>query len=207
GNITRVRDLIEEYPGPAIRYYILSTHYRSPLDFRLEDMPGAVRGWKRLVNLEQNLDRLLAGKEIVVSTGLSGEAKNFQAALADHKKAFESAMDDDFNTAQAIGVLFDLARDLNSYIADGVEGYERIAMLATGRDLFLDLGGVLGLLGVENGHKDKTIIDGLVQLVAELRQDARARQDYDTADRVRQRLGELGIALEDTAAGVRWRYH
>ena len=206
GNITRVRDLIKQYPGPAIRYYILSTHYRSPLDFRLEDMPAAVRGWKRLVNLEDNLERALAGTEIKPPADLSPAARQFQDLLAKHRQAFETAMDDDFNTAQAVGVLFDLARDLNRYLAAGAIEGERAVMLADGRDLFLSLGGVLGLTGTSERSADKALLDDLIQLVAELREDARARKDYATADRVRDRLSQLGIILEDTAAGVRWRY-
>lgn len=206
GNVTRVRDLVEQYPGPALRYYLLSTHYRSPIDFRLEDMPAAVRGWKRLLNLEENLELMLAGKETAGPADLSPGAQGFLTTLAEHRQAFETAMDDDFNTAQAVGVLFDLARDLNSYLAAGAVSGERAAVLAAGRDLFLSLGGVLGLTGVDEGRLDKVLVDGLVQLVAELRQEARTRKDYGTADRVRDRLAELGIILEDTAAGVRWRY-
>ncbi len=103
--------------------------------------------------------------------------------------------------------MFDLARDLNSYLAAGNITGERAAVLAKGRDLFLSLGEVLGLTGVDEGGQDRVMVDGLVRLVAELRQEARARKDYATADRVRDRLAELGIVLEDTSAGPRWRYN
>ncbi|HHV07408.1 MAG TPA: cysteine--tRNA ligase [Firmicutes bacterium] len=207
GNVTRVRDIVKEYPGPALRYYMLSTHYRSPIDFNMEDMPAAQRGWERLRNLEENLDRALAGQETAMPQDLSSNAREFLSKLAEYRSAFEVAMDSDFNTAQASGVLFDLARDLNSYLAAGNITGERAAVLAKGRDLFLSLGEVLGLTGVDEGGQDRVMVDGLVRLVAELRQEARARKDYATADRVRDRLAELGIVLEDTSAGPRWRYN
>jgi cysteinyl-tRNA synthetase len=207
GNVTRVRDIVKEYPGPALRYYMLSTHYRSPIDFNMEDMPAAQRGWERLRNLEENLDRALAGQETAMPQDLSSNAREFLNKLAEYRSAFEVAMDSDFNTAQASGVLFDMARDLNSYLAAGNITGERAAVLAKGRDLFLSLGEVLGLTGVDEGGQDRVMVDGLVRLVAELRQEARARKDYATADRVRDRLAELGIVLEDTSAGPRWRYN
>lgn len=207
GNVTRVRDIVKEYPGPALRYYMLSTHYRSPIDFNMEDMPAAQRGWERLRNLEENLDRALAGQETAMPQDLSSNAREFLSKLAEYRSAFEVAMDSDFNTAQASGVLFDMARDLNSYLAAGNITGERAAVLAKGRDLFLSLGEVLGLTGVDEGGQDRVMVDGLVRLVAELRQEARARKDYATADRVRDRLAELGIVLEDTSAGPRWRYN
>lgn len=77
GNVTRVRDIVKEYPGPALRYYMLSTHYRSPIDFNMEDMPAAQRGWERLRNLEENLDRALAGQETAMPQDLSSNAREF----------------------------------------------------------------------------------------------------------------------------------
>lgn len=206
GNVTRVRDIVEKYPGPALRYYMLSTHYRSPIDFSMEDMPAAVRGWERLHTLEENLERVLTGKETAMPENLSPGAREFLDKLNEHRNSFETAMDADFNTAQALGVLFDLARDLNGYLAAGDFTQERTAVLAAGRDLFLSMGDVFGLTGVDGGHRYGVMVDGLVQLVAELRQEARTRKDYATADRVRDRLAELGIILEDTPAGPRWRH-
>lgn len=206
GNVVRVRDVLEKYPGPALRYYMLSTHYRSPIDFNLDDMPAAQRGWERLRNLEDNLERTLAGQDTTLPEQLSDDAKKFLTTLEEHRQSFEKSMDADFNTAQALGVLFELARDLNSYLAAGGISGERAAVLAAGRDLFLTLGGILGLTGVGGGQQDRALIEGLIQLVAELRQEARARKDYATADRVRDRLAELGIVLEDTASGPRWQY-
>lgn len=206
GNVTRVRDIVEKYPGPALRYYMLSTHYRSPIDFKLEDMPAAVRGWERLRNLEKNLERALAGKETDISSDLVSNASEFLTMLDEHRRAFEAAMDADFNTAQALGVLFDLARDLNSYLAEGDITGERAAVLAAGRDLFLSMGEVMGLTGTDVFDQDGALVNSLVQLIAELRQEARARKDYATADRIRDRLAQQGIVLEDTPTGPRWRY-
>ncbi|MGI6129470.1 MAG: cysteine--tRNA ligase [bacterium] len=206
GNVVRVRDVLEKYPGSVLRYYMLSTHYRSPIDFNMDDMPGAQKGWERLRNLEDNLERAVRGQEVTMPAEPSTFIQEFIATLDKHRAVFEAAMDDDFNTAKALGALFELARYLNSYLAKGDVNGERAAALAKGRDLFLSLGNVLGLTGVDSDHKDKALVDDLVQLVAELRQEARARRDFAVADKVRDRLAKLGIILKDTPSGPSWQY-
>ncbi|MGI6605127.1 MAG: cysteine--tRNA ligase [Firmicutes bacterium] len=206
GNVVRVRDVINSFPGVVLRYFMLSTHYRSPIDFGLDKMPAAQRGWERLHNLEENLAKVLGHTTPDTPLQLSTEAEAQLKVFAEHRSAFEAAMDDDFNTAQALGVLFELARDLNSYLAAGEVSGERAYVLKEGRDLFLTLGEVLGLTGVAAGAQENTaLVEGLIQLVAELRQEARERRDFATADRLRDRLSELGVLLEDTPQGPRWR--
>ncbi|MDK2784474.1 MAG: cysteinyl-tRNA synthetase [Bacillota bacterium] len=207
GNVVRVRDVLAEFPGAALRYYMLSTHYRSPIDFRLEEMPAAKRGWERLKLLEENLARALDGREAAAPAEVSPEARAFLAKLDNLKASFEAAMDDDLNTAQALAVLFELARELNAYLAQGDISGERAYVLSRGRDLFLKLGGVLGLTGIQaSGRENAELVDGLLALVVELRQEARKRRDFAAADRVRDRLAELGVILEDTPQGTRWRF-
>ncbi|BCV23343.1 cysteine--tRNA ligase [Gelria sp. Kuro-4] len=207
GNVVRVRDVLERFPGAALRYYMLSTHYRSPIDFSLEEMPAAQRGWERLHHLEENLARVLGAGAPAVPAQLSTDARALLAKLDRYRRDFEAAMDDDFNTAQALATLFDLARDLNAYLAAGEVSGERAYVLAQGREVFLTLGGVLGLTGLKAGAQENAaLLEGLIELVAELRQEARRRKDFATADRVRDRLAELGVILEDTAQGPRWRF-
>jgi cysteinyl-tRNA synthetase len=207
GNVVRVRDVLERFPGAALRYYMLSTHYRSPIDFSLEEMPAAQRGWERLHHLEENLARVLGAGAPAVPAQLSADARALLAKLDRYRRDFEAAMDDDFNTAQALATLFDLARDLNAYLAAGEVSGERAYVLAQGREVFLTLGGVLGLTGLKAGAQENAaLLEGLIELVAELRQEARRRKDFATADRVRDRLAELGVILEDTAQGPRWRF-
>ena len=201
GNLITVREALEGYSADAIRLFVLSSHYRSPLTYTDEGMEGAERGIERL--------RLAAHRQ-----GGSGHSPIDVAA---YRQRFEVAMDDDFNTAQAIAALFDLAREINRA---GDEG----GSIEEAQETLRGLSGVLGLClkegqehidaapfaalavaqGIEVAGGDRSAahyIEALVERRAELR---RAR-DWAGADEVRSALAELGVVLEDSAQGTVWR--
>lgn len=190
GNFFTVREILERYDGEAIRFFLLSGHYRSPIDFNdgLMDMAKASLG--RLENARDNL-KFLAGTQ----EGNTTEAEKY--ALNDFEKfrvKFKDAMDDDLNTADAIAAIFELVTEINKDVKDGCS--KEMAEKSLG--ILLELTGVLGLLETE---KDESVDDEISKLVEE-RQQARAEKNFQRADEIRDMLKERGITLKDTPQGV-----
>lgn len=190
GNFFTVREILERYDGEVIRFFLLSGHYRSPIDFNdgLMDMAKASLG--RLENARDNL-KFLAGTQ----EGNMTEAE--KRALNDFEKfrvKFKDAMDDDLNTADAIAAIFELVTEINKDVKDGCS--KEMAEKSLG--ILLELTGVLGLLETE---KDESVDDEISKLVEE-RQQARAEKNFQRADEIRDMLKEKGITLKDTPQGV-----
>ncbi|MBE3587526.1 MAG: cysteine--tRNA ligase [Thermoanaerobacteraceae bacterium] len=211
GNFFLVREILERFPPEVVRFFLLSTHYRSPLDFDDEKMAAAGRGLERIKNSIRLLHEALNRP---ARDGLKDEDDQFLAAMAKYERDFVAAMDDDFNTALAIGILFELAREVNAYLHDR-EGLPAGKALERAMDLFRSFNQVLGIFRVdettgkflleEEAGGGGDLAGALMELLLEVRQQARAKKDWATADRIRDRLKELGILLEDTPSGVRWK--
>ncbi len=185
--------LLAEHGGTALRFHLLSAHYRSVSDFSDESLYASKQGLKRLQETYAELSR---------RTNDKAEAPE-KDPFADYRARFAAAMNDDFNTPQAFAVLFDASRQINAKLSRADEGY-----LAAAKAFFDDLAGdVLGIIGTVQGstHDDTALLDGLVELVSEQRHEARTRRDFATSDAIRDRLAELGLVLEDTPDGVRWK--
>jgi cysteinyl-tRNA synthetase len=213
GNFFLVREILSKFPPEVVRFYLLGTHYRSPLDFDDEKLSAAARGMERIKNSIRLLEEALAGRD----EGAAARPDPALAARLDELRGeFEKAMDDDFNTALAIGVMFDLAREINGCLArqDFPNKAEKTAALQKARDLFRDFNSVLGVFKTgadgdiqldEEGEEDRSLVEELIGLIIEVRQEARKKKDWSTADHIRDRLKEMGIVLEDTPSGVRWK--
>jgi cysteinyl-tRNA synthetase len=207
-NFWEVNEVLKRYDPDVLRLYLISVHYRHTIEFEPEHLDDAARGYERLLIALQNADARLRtpwyhGEEggVEVAVELREEA---QAA---HRR-FHEAMQDDFNTAQALAALYDLVTVLNR-ATDAAQFRPALALLQAiqqGRDTLLGLGRVLGLFqryGVAAAEEDLT--EPLVELLIEVRQKARAAKDWAMADAIRDRLKQWGIALEDTPEGTRWR--
>ena len=184
-------ELLAEHGGTALRFHLLGAHYRSVSDFSDESLFASKQGLKRLQETYTELSRR------------ADEAATPQGdPFTDYRERFTAAMNDDFNTPQAIAVLFDVSRDANAKL-----GRADAAYIAAAKAFFDDLAGdVLGIIGVqENAQDDTVLLDELVKLVSEQRQEARTRRDFAASDAIRDRLAELGLVLEDTPDGVRWK--
>lgn len=209
GNFFLVRELLEEFPGWVLRFYLLTTHYRSPLDFAPEKVEEAKRAWERLQGLSEALVTPAPG--LGAGEGRKGAAAAdplAQAAEAFYEK-FLAAMDDDCNTALAIAALFDFARTANSLLQEPTK--VTAAGLCKARQVLEETAGtVLGILPAERQALPRAggeaMVGALVELVLEWRRRAREQRDWATADYLRGRLQELGLVVEDTPAGTRWRY-
>lgn len=222
GNFTPLTDLLERYPAGAIRFYVLSSHYRSPLQYSEEKLQEARRGWERLLTAVENLSHLIDSvTRIEVSADVKDKPINGEAvrvigelteAVATARTKFIGAMEDDFNTASAIAALFELARSINTFegqmveMTDG-ERRQSLQALREARDVFEQLGGdVLGLVDKKTSVSGSDeLLDELIGLLINVRQRAREQKDWATADLIRDELARLGVKLEDSPLGTRWK--
>jgi cysteinyl-tRNA synthetase len=193
GNFFTVRDILEDYDGETIRFFLLSGHYRNPINFNRDMMEQAKAGLARMRNAESTLRHLIASGEDTGGVDAQGEA-----ALAEmdiFREKFKSAMDDDLNTADAISVIFELVSAINTAVKDGAERAFAERCLA----LLSELTGVLGLL---QGDGDAPAEDDDIAALIEERRVARQSKDFARADEIRDVLKEKGITLKDTPQGV-----
>ncbi len=202
GNTLTIRDMVRRHDPEAIRLYLLQTQYRHPLEFSDERIDDAAKALSRLRALQEEADK-------IASKGTPGPGPDhglFDDTAAQRAR-FEAAMDDDFNTPQAIGALFDLARVLYSARDQVAQGTAGAGAFLMGVSELVMLARVLGLLERERRPERaidpqlKARIDSLVYL----RQEARKRRDFAEADRLRDELAGMGVALEDTRDGTSWK--
>jgi cysteinyl-tRNA synthetase len=194
GNFFTVRDISEKYDLQVLRLFMLSAHYRSPLNFSAELMEAAKASLTRICNAAGRLKDL---SEHGSAAPLSGAEEEVLVAARAFTAKFDERMDDDNNTADALAVVFDLVRYANSEVPDGAP-----AALAKGvLDVLLELTDVLGLIVI---RKEEDLDSEIVSLIEE-RQAARKRKDFAEADRIRDELKSRGIELLDTREGVKWK--
>jgi cysteinyl-tRNA synthetase len=198
GNFVTLKEAVKNYDPLVIRLFILQSHYRSTLDFSNEALDGAKSGWEKLRNTYTNIKNELNKAE---TSGKSGTVK---VDVDGYRARFLEAMNEDFNTPQALGVLFDLSRDMNQALMS--EAGVSKESLAKGLDLFEHGGNtVLGFLG--SGIASTPSSNGagepeLIQLFIELRNTAKSEKNYAFSDRIRESLKKLGVLLEDKKDGT-----
>ena len=194
GNFFTVRDIIEKYDPQVLRFFMLSAHYRSPLNFSADLMEAARSGYERIVTSVENLNFLLNKAS---DEELTEEEKELLTVAGAYVSKFDEAMDDDFNTADAISVIFELVKFANSNANDASSK----AFLKALKDEIVNLSDVCGLI-VE---KETEILDEDIEKLIQERQDARKAKNFARADEIRNELLEKGIVLEDTREGVKWK--
>ncbi len=200
GNVLRIKDALKQYRPEALRFFILSGHYRNPIDFSEAALEAASKGWERLAA------PAFAIRERLKSPSLPEDADpGFMQSLEEIKGQFVAAMDDDFNAPAAIAVLFDLARLVNSAL-NAEQPLGRPALEAADT-LYRELGGqVLGIVPEQAaGGASAEREAGLIRLLVTLRAEARQRKDFATSDEIRDNLAALGVTLEDGKDGTTWR--
>ncbi|MDP4133150.1 MAG: cysteine--tRNA ligase [Bacillota bacterium] len=190
GNFFTVRDVSEKYDYNAIRFFILSAHYRSPLNFSDDLMKSAASGLQRIQTCVNNI-------EFALKTA-SGESvdSEFSGKLDGFKETFKAGMEDDLNTADAMAAIFDIVRITNSSLSLLSKGSMQYAL-----DMIDELCGVLGIVvSAESVSLEDEVENMIVQ-----RTEARKSKDFAKADEIRDKLKDMGVVLEDTPQGVKWR--
>lgn len=190
GNFFTVRDILQHYDGEVIRFFLLSGHYRNPINFSDELMEQAKNSLQRMQNAKSTLLHLIENE----NGTMSDEEKERLKTLQVYRHKFIVAMDDDLNTADAISAVFELIKQTNSYVKDGCSKEFAEESLA----LLNELTQVLGLLQ----EKEENQVDGELEQLIRERQTARANKDFKRADEIRDLLKAKGIILKDTPQGV-----
>ncbi|MEE1352938.1 MAG: cysteine--tRNA ligase [Acutalibacteraceae bacterium] len=193
GNFFTVRDVAQEFGYEPIRFLMISSHYRSPINYSVDSIKQCQAALKRLYTCRDSLDFALENAD-VEDRPVDFERKK---QLDSHRAEFNEAMDDDLNTADALAAVFELVRDINTLVLDG-KASEGLATFAS--EEFDELTGVLGLVY----NREKEDIDIEIEHKIEERNRARAEKDFATADAIRDELKAQGIILEDTPQGVKW---
>ncbi|MGM0601933.1 MAG: cysteine--tRNA ligase [Bacillota bacterium] len=207
GNFFTTREVLKHFSGEVVRYFLLSRHYGSPIDFSFEQLEEAETAYKRLTNTRRQLAGILAGH---IGDNMEDEAENdrFSKSIKIRQEEFEEAMDDDFNTARAMGVIHDFAGDINRYInrTDFELNEKNFSLLEEAEEVFTLLADVLGLefSNAEYDVNDSELVNSLIDILLDLRESAREDKDWKKADLIRDRLKAIGIDVKDTPRGPEW---
>jgi len=200
GNFLTIKDALALYSPEAIRFFVLSSHYRGPVDFSREALLAAERGVERLHNTVRAL-RMRMEQTIPAGTADLSYITDLDA----HRDAFIAAMDDDFNTPKALASLFDLNKEVNALLASG-QPVSR-GTLAAIDGLYRELGGqVLGIIPDDLAYDvGGELVEGLMNIILGIRERYREAKDWEQADALRRQLTELGIVVEDRPERPTWR--
>ena len=196
GNILTLKEIFQKYEPLVLRFYLLQTHYRSPIDFSFDALAEAQKGWKRLDNTRRKMDQLLA------RAGWRDPGGPYDDFVAEFQKEFEQAMDDDFNTARALAILFDLVRETNRLAEDYEvsQDKENLVILGQAKRLLGEMTEALGL-AVQAAAADE--VPAQVQELVAAREQARRGKDWARSDALRAELDKLGYLVEDAKQGPR----
>jgi cysteinyl-tRNA synthetase len=222
GNVINARGLLDQHGPELVRYMLLSTHYRSQIDFSEDVIAAARKGMSVFARLFERIDRLRGQssppgeKDIDMDRAandlLDTEHADFARAILNFKMKFLEMMDDDFNTAGAIAVLHEIAGEINSFIersqAERSRKPELVAATVAAAQSLRKLADILGMFRGRvsaTAGKDQALIENLMRLLIKLRADARASKNFAIADGVRNGLTDMGIVLEDREGGTTWR--
>jgi cysteinyl-tRNA synthetase len=219
GNFFTIRDILDQYDAEVVRFFLLSTHYRSPIDFSDVNLKDARAGLDRFYTMKEGILTFLAGKTPPTSRPeevVEAADRPLLEKILSLPQAFEDAMDDDFNTAFAIGIIFDLVRDVNRVLAEADKKNQDAVycILSAVSSSFENVSKTLGIFlrSPEEWFKEGRTADSKVTLSVErieelihLRNEARARKDWTEADHIRTILEEGGVELFDRADGTVWK--
>ena len=196
GNFFTVRDISEKYDLGLVRFFLLATQYRNPVNFSDTVLEQAKAGLERLTNARDNAEFILGNLD---DSGLRDEEKDLAAGLDKYRDRFIEAMDDDLNTADAISVIFELAKFMNTKISD--QSSKEFVQLNL--DIFNELTGVLNIAN-KSVEEDDSLSQKVEDLIAK-RAQAKKEKNFALADQIRDELAAMGIAIEDTRQGVKWK--
>ncbi len=190
GNFITIRELLNRFNAMAVRFFLLSAHYRRPLDFSERALSDAQKGLKRIQSTFFNLAKGLEEKPAEKS------ADDFEKRIKEAKVSFKEALEDDFNIPMALASIFDFIRDFNTYASKK----------PTVKGLTMALKEFNGVLGLSFEEEIPPLLEAILHVIIETRVYLREKKDFESADRIRSRLLQIGIALEDRKQGTIWRF-
>lgn len=194
GNFFTVREIAEKYDLQVLRFFMLSAHYRSPLNFSADLMEAAKNGLERICTAAEQLERL---KSASTKEEMQEQEEALYSQSAQFQDKFEAAMEDDCNTADAVSAVFELVKFINMHVsAECSKEYLQ--------KLYDRLDNLCGILGIHI-HKEEQMLDAEIESLIEERQNARKNKDFARADQIREELLQKGILLKDTREGVTWK--
>jgi cysteinyl-tRNA synthetase len=194
GNFFTVRDILKRFQPEVVRFFILNTHYQSPLDFSDAGLEEAQRSLARIQNAVMEAE---ARQGHAPDTG--GRDSFVTSRLEECKKKFEAAMDDNLNTREAIAEVFEMTRDVNKWLANGSMSKQDWNDIL---GLYDTYSGILGVNWKPSKEGDG-LTSELLALLVDIRAAVRKKKDYETSDLIRSRLKDLGITIEDSKEGVK----
>lgn len=194
GNFFTVRDIADKYDLEVVRFFMLSAHYRNPVNFSDEMLSQSRSGLERLYNTKEKLEFTLSNLKV---TDIKEDEKGLSEELNSFREKFIAAMDDDINTADAISVIFELARFINTNVNE--ESSIEFAKKCLAE--FEELTNVLNIVN----KKQEEVLDADIEKLIQDRVDAKKNKDFALADEIRNKLLEMGIVLEDTRQGTKWK--
>lgn len=202
GNVVTIRDLLQRYPAKVVRFWLIGTQYRNPLSFGEEELNSAAKGLERLETARVNLRHILGLSPV---DGDDPKAREIANLTVDTRQRFVEAMEDDFNTALALGALYELVREVNRWALDRefrptVPGLRAVESVLQVLD---ELGKLLGIWFDQPTHDG--LSDAEIEALVMERQEARKAKNWQRADELRDQLKSAGVVLEDTPQGIRWK--
>jgi cysteinyl-tRNA synthetase len=207
GNIKSIRELLQKYSPNAIRLYLLSAHYRAPLELNDNSLDEASSAVERIKNCI-SLTKRLSSQNQIITDELNEREKELNDFINKAVQKFEESMDNDFNTPGALGAIFELITSANKFASDNNQlSNNGKVLLSKVNDTITRLCEVLGLNMKDESliTEDKSLVDDLIKLIIEIRQIAREKKDWAIADKIRDGLTNAGIKLEDTRDGTTWK--
>jgi cysteinyl-tRNA synthetase len=198
GNYVSFEDVLAKHSTDAFRYFYISTHYRRPLNFTWGAMESAENTVRRLENTLVLIDNALKGPDS--NLDYAEREEKLLNTVQSEKASFIAAMDDDFNTPIALGHLHAVSGALNEYL----RGSANKGVLSEAKSVYIELLSVLGLFEERKTGSDE-ISDKLLKLITDLRMELRKEKNYALADKIRDRLNEIGIEIQDTSDGTTWK--
>jgi len=196
-NFFTVRDIVKEFDYEVLRFFMLSAHYRSPIDFSAELLEQAKSGLDRILTCRENLEHYINRTDVEAN---GTEEDDFAAQVEVYSTKFIEAMDDDLNTADAISAIFELVKELNTALVS----INKLSKKSAEFGLFV-LNELCMVLGIAE-KKEQKALDSEIEILIEKRQQARKEKNFKLSDEIRDKLKTMGIVLEDTPQGVKWSY-
>ncbi len=209
GNFRTVRDIVKTYPGPVVRLFFLQKHYRGPIDFTQDGLNAAASAVERLHIFYEKLHKTLANAKVEGTAfdpaSLKNEEKKFWDFWQKAKKELIAFMEDDLNTPPAVSRLFEMVREFNKLLSQESFSTEGYKLLSLAKKDFDKINGFLGVLGSDQKEDSSELVEGLMALLIEVREELRAKREWGLADKIRDELNEAGVLLEDSKGGTLWR--